>query len=181
VAFLGGQATGALSRAESFMRRRNFVTAALAATAWPALARAQDVASTVAIPIADGPIEPATPLEFAFVSALTNERMRPIFRRYLLDTSIALALTEEGSDEPLEVEVREGWRGGAIFTTAARLDSVLGEDAPRIMLNGRAALERLRGKNAVLNYRLVPMLTLDNEDVAVSLATEGSASAGPTQ
>jgi hypothetical protein len=107
--------------------------------------------------------------------------MRPIFRRYLLDTSIALALTEEGSDEPLEVEVREGWRGGAIFTTAARLDSVLGEDAPRIMLNGRAALERLRGKNAVLNYRLVPMLTLDNEDVAEYLATEGSASAGPTQ
>ena len=51
------------------------------------------------------------------------------------------------------------------------MDAVLGADAPRIMLNGRAALERLRGKNAVINFRLVPMLTLDDEDIAVYLAT----------
>jgi hypothetical protein len=162
------------------MRRRSFVTAALAAGAFPALARAQG--APTAAPVAQTTIQPATPLEQAFVMALEEPRMRPIFRRYLLDTSIALALAGPGNDAaPLEVEVREGWRGGAIFTTAARLDSVLGADAPRIMLNGRAALERLRGKNAVLNYRLVPMLTLDSEDIDSYLTSEGSASAGPTQ
>jgi hypothetical protein len=180
VAFLGGQATGIIGPLETFMRRRSFMTAALAASALPSLARAQ--AAPAAAPAPDRPIQPTTPLEFAFVAALSDERMRPIFRRYLLDTSVALALTGEGNDAaPLEVEVREGWRGGAIFTTAARLDEVLGVNVPRITLNGRAALERLRGKNAVINYRLVPMLTLDDEDIEIYLATEGSASAGPTQ
>jgi hypothetical protein len=162
------------------MRRRSFVTAALAAGLVPSLARAQT--APAATPVAEATIQPATPLERAFVMAFSDQRMRPIFRQYFLDTSVALALAGPGNDaDPLEVDVREGWRGGAIFTTAARLDSVLGADAPRIMLNGRAALERLRGKNAVLNYRLVPMLTLDSEDVATYLAREGSASAGPTQ
>lgn len=162
------------------MRRRSFVTAALAAGALPTLARAQ--AATVLTPIANAEIEPETPLERSFVMAFADPRMRPIFRRYLLDTSVALALTEQENDAaPLEVEVRPGWRAGAIFTSAARLDAVLGAEAPRIMLNGRAALERLQGKNAVINFRLVPMLTLDAEDVAVYLASEGEASAGPTQ
>jgi hypothetical protein len=163
------------------MRRRSFVTAAIAAGLVPSLARAQTVAPT-ATPIAQGEIEPATPLERAFVMAFTDQRMRPIFRQYFLDTSVALALAGPGNDAaPLEVEVREGWHAGAIYTSAARLDAVLGADAPRIVLNGRAALERLRGKNAVLNYRLVPMLTLDHEDVATYLSREGSSSAGPTQ
>jgi hypothetical protein len=162
------------------MRRRSFITAAVAAGLTPALARAQTAPS--ATPIAEAAINPTTPLERAFVIAFSDQRMRPIFRQYFLDTSVALALAGSGNDAaPLEVEVREGWSGGAIFTTAARLDAVLGADAPRIMLNGRAALERLRGKNAVLNYRLVPMLTLDSEDVATYLAREGSSSAGPTQ
>lgn len=166
------------------MRRRSFITAAVAAGLTPALARAQTTpaAPTVATPISEGPIEPATPLERAFVMAFTDQRMRPIFRQYFLDTSVALALADAEPDAaPLEVEIREGWRGGAIFTSAARIDAVLGADAPRIMLNGRAALERLRGKNAVLNYRLLPMLTLDSEDIATYLAREGSSSAGPTQ
>ena len=65
------------------MLRRNFVDRALVASAWPALARAQ--ASDVTLPatgdvaappagdaptVDDGAIEPTTPLEFAFVSAL---------------------------------------------------------------------------------------------------------------
>lgn len=163
------------------MHRRSFVAAAAAAGLIPSLARAQ-AAAPVATPIAQAHIEPATPLERAFVMAFTDARMRPIFRQYFLDTSVALALAASGTDAaPLEVEVRDGWRAGAIFTGAARIDAVLGADAPRIMLNGRAALERLRGKNAVLNYRLSPMLTLDSEDVATYLAREGSSSAGPTQ
>jgi hypothetical protein len=160
------------------MRRREFVAATLLAGAMPSLARAQASGVT----IERGPIDPQTPLERAFVMALTDERMRPIFRRYLLDTSVALAMSGEGeSAVPLEVEVRPGWSAGAVYTTAARLQSVLGADAPHIVLNGRAALERLRGKNAVINYRLVPMLTLDDEDVAMYLASEGSAAAGPAQ
>jgi hypothetical protein len=163
----------------------------LAAGALPVLAHAQtqtpaETPTPAPAPApalqAGGAIEPTTPLEFAFVQALTDARMRPIFRRYLLDTSVALAMSGEGEDAaPHEVEVRPGWRAGAIFTTAARLQAVLGEETPHIVLNGRAALERLRGKNAVSNYRLVPMLTLDDEDVAIYLATEGSAAAGPAQ
>lgn len=160
------------------MRRREFVTAALLTGALPGLARAQAGGANAG----PAPIDPTTPLESAFVMALEDERMRPIFRRYLLDTSVALAMTGEGADAaPREIEVRPGWNAGAIFTTAARLSSVLGADTPHVVLSGRAALERLRGKNAVINYRLVPMLTLDAEDVATYLATEGSAAAGPTQ
>lgn len=162
------------------MRRRNFFAAAIAAGAFPSVARAQG--QPTARPIAETAIEPATALERAFVMAYDDQRMRPIFRRALLDGSVALALSGSGADAtPLEVEVRSGWRAGAIFTTAARLNAVLGADAPRIVLNGRAALERLRGKNAVINYRLLPMLTLDAEDVALYLASEGTSSAGPTQ
>lgn len=167
------------------MRRRTFVAAALASL--PAMAHAQtQTAAPVApagttTPVSGEPIDPATPLEFAFVAGLSDARMRPIFRRYLLDTSVVLALAEGPEPAPREVQVRDGFTAGAIFTTTERMDAVLGADAPRIILNGRAALERLRGKNAVINFRLVPMLTLDDEDVATYLATEGSASAGPTQ
>jgi predicted nucleic acid-binding protein len=166
------------------MRRRTFVAAALASI--PVIAHAQTSAPPVApavttTPVHAEPIDPDTPLEFAFVAGLSDERMRPIFRRYLLDTSVVLALAEGADAAPREVQVRDGFIAGAIFTSTTRMDAVLGADAPRIILNGRAALERLRGKNAVINYRLVPMLTLDDEDVAAYLATEGSASAGPTQ
>jgi hypothetical protein len=160
------------------MRRRSFVIATLGAAALPSPSLGQ--ATT-----AEGPpplIEPQNALEFAFVSALGNEGMRPVFRRYLLDTHVALALSGTGADAaPLEVEVRRGYRAGAIFTSAARVDAVLGADAPHVMINGRAALERLRGKNVVLNYRLAPMLTLDPEDVERYLETPGESSAGPTQ
>ncbi|QGZ94347.1 hypothetical protein [Terricaulis silvestris] len=167
------------------MRRRTFVAAALASL--PAIAHAQTetpappATPDTARPVSGEPIDPSTPLEFAFVAGLDDARMRPIFRRYLLDTSVVLALAEGPEPAPREVQVRNGFTAGAIFTTAARMDAVLGADAPRIILNGRAALERLRGKNAVINYRLIPMLTLDDEDIATYLATEGSASAGPTQ
>jgi hypothetical protein len=167
------------------MRRRTFVAAALASI--PAIAHAQTptpapvAPAGTTTPVSSDPIDPATPLEFAFVAALDDARMRPIFRRYLLDTSVVLALAEGSEPAPREVQVRTDFTAGAIFTTTARMDAVLGADAPRIILNGRAALERLRGKNAVINFRLVPMLTLDDEDITAYLATEGSASAGPTQ
>ena len=127
-------------------------------------------------------ITPQNALEYAFVSALTNANMRPIFRRYLLETHVALALSEPGDDSPpREVRVREGFNAGAIFTSQQRLQQVLGADAPHVIINGRAALTRLAGKNVVINPGLVPMLTLEPPDLAAYLATEGESSAGPTQ
>jgi hypothetical protein len=50
------------------------------------------------------------------------------------------------------------------------------------MIAGRAAFERARGKNIVINYHLIPMLTLEPDDVASYLAAQpGVASAGPAQ
>ncbi len=162
------------------MRRRTFLMVSLSGLTLSSTAFAQEgeapAAATMAL------IEPNNALEYAFVSALSNENMRAVFRRYLLDTHVALALASADEDAaPLEVQVREGFRAGAIFTSAARVQSVLGAGAPHLMINGRAALERLRGKNVVINYRLRPMLTLEPEDVARYLETPGSSSAGPSQ
>lgn len=171
------------------MRRRIFMAAALAAGISPSFAQTPPQAepeatapSTSSAAAPAGPIDPVNALEFAFVSALTNERMRPVFRQYLVNTHVVLALASAADDAPpLEIEVRDGFNAGAIFTSTQRIDAVLGAEAPRIVINGRAAFERLTGKNVVINYRLVPMLTLEPEDVARYLETPGEASAGPTQ
>lgn len=168
------------------MRRRLFLTAAMAAGVSPAFAQTTTPAPAATDPpqppARPGPIEPVNALEYAFVSALTDERMRPIFRRYLLDTHVVLALTSEDQNSaPLEIDVRDGFRAAAIFTSAQRIDQVLGADAPRIVINGRAAFERAAGKNVVINYRLIPMLTLEPSDVATYLETPGESSAGPSE
>ncbi|ANP45228.1 hypothetical protein [Candidatus Viadribacter manganicus] len=166
------------------MLRRTLLISALGA--WPATAFAQ--AEQPAAPRAQtpagrpAPITPQNALEYAFVSALTNENMRPIFRRYLMETHVALALSAAGEDSPpRELRVREGFTAGAIFTSEQRLTDALGANAPHIMINGRAALTRLVGKNVVINPGYVPMLTLEPTDVAAYLMTPGEASAGPTQ
>lgn len=165
------------------MLRRTLLISAL--SVWPAAAWAQTPPAATppqGPPRAPAPITPQNALEYAFVSALTNENMRPIFRRYLLQTHVALALSAPGDDSPpREVRVREGFNAGAIFTSEQRLRQVLGPDAPHVIINGRAALTRLVGKNVVINPGLVPMLTLEPPDLAAYLATEGESSAGPTQ
>lgn len=174
------------------MRRRFFLGAAFAAGATPALAQtttptpAPAAAPTTAPapgPQPQGPIDPVNALEYAFVQALTDARMRPVFRQYLVNTHVVLALTSaDQNSAPLEVEVRDGFRAVAIFTSAQRVDEVLGADAPRIVINGRAAFERAAGKNVVINYRLVPMLTLEPSDVAAYIAAAPEqSSAGPTE
>ena len=175
------------------MRRRFFLGAALAASASPALAQtttptpAPAPAASAPAPAAaaapQGPIDPVNALEYAFVQALTDARMRPVFRQYLVNTHVVLALSSaDQNSAPLEIDVRPDFRAAAIFTSAQRVDEVLGPDAPRVVINSRAAFERLAGKNVVLNYRLVPMLTLEPSDVAAYLAAapEGT-SAGPTE
>ena len=129
------------------------------------------------------PIEPANALEHTFVAALRNEAMRPVFRRQLLESHVALALASSAADAPpLELNLRQGVSAAVIFTSGERLDEVMGPSAPRVILTGRAALERLRGKNVIINMRLMPMLTLEAEDVARYLDTPaGPGSAGPSQ
>ena len=166
------------------MLRRTLLISALGV--WPAAAFAQTQQPAAPAPTSraesPAPITPQNALEYAFVSALTNPNMRPIFRRYLMETHVALALTEQQDDAPVrELRVRDGFSGGAIFTSEERLRAVLGEDAPHIIINGRAAFTRLAGKNIVINPGLVPMLTLEPTDVAAYLLTPGESSAGPTQ
>lgn len=129
------------------------------------------------------PIEPTNALEHTFVAALDNAAMRPVFRRQLLESHVALALTSDAPDAPpLEMNLREGVSAAVIFTSAERLNEVMGPGTPRAIMTGRAALERLRGKNVIINLRLMPMLTLEADDVARYLeAPESPASAGPSQ
>ncbi|MBX3429403.1 MAG: SseB family protein [Hyphomonadaceae bacterium] len=168
------------------MLRRSLLVGALGA--WPALAFAQQTTTAPAQrPAGQAPqqpvlITPQNALETAFVSALNNEGMRPIFRRYLLETHVALALaTSDDNSPPRQVRVRDGFTAGAIFTSEERLTHALGADAPHIMISGRAALTRLVGGNAVINPGYAPMLTLEPADLAAYLATPGESSAGPTQ
>jgi hypothetical protein len=172
------------------MRRRLFLAAGAAMAAIPALARAQTEeagaqeagAAAPGARIALSPIEPENALEYAFVSALDNANMRAVFRRYLLDTHVVLATAGEGADAaPREVQLHTGSTAVPIFTSANRINTVFGEDAPRIILNGRAALERVRDKNVVINFQLIPMLTLEPEDISRYLETPGETSAGPAQ
>jgi hypothetical protein len=151
------------------MLRRSFFAGALAGVALPAAAQTQ---GAPALNLSLRPIEPQNALEHAFVAALGNEEMRPVFRRLLLESPVALALASaEDNAPPLERPLPDGSSAGFVFTSAARLSSVLGEDAPRAVIAGRAALERLRGKHAVINFRLAPMLTLEPEDIARYLET----------
>ncbi len=173
------------------MLRRTVLISALGA--WPASAFAQTAApqapaarpQTPAPQAASSeppPITPTNALEYAFVSAFTNEGMRPIFRRYLMETHVALALTDaDDNSPPRRMSVRGGFTGGAIFTSEERLTEALGADAPHIMINGRAALTRLVGGNVIINPGYSPMLTLEPTDVAAYLMTPGESSSGPTQ
>ncbi|MEQ1491374.1 MAG: SseB family protein [Terricaulis sp.] len=175
------------------MLRRTVLIGAVGA--WPASGLAQTTTAPPQTAPASAPrpetaqanqapplMTPENALEYAFVSALTNPNMRPIFRRYLMETHVALALTSaDDNSPPRTVRVRDGFTAGAIFTSEQRLTHALGADAPHIMINGRAALTRLVGGNVVINPGYVPMLTLEPTDVAAYLMTPGESSSGPTQ
>lgn len=146
------------------MLRRTFLGAA--ALTLPGAAWAQGL--TVAR------ISPENELEAAFVGAVDNPAQRQAFRGILLESRVALALANQASDSPPRMVDVLNPAGSptpstpraAIFTSASRLEGVLGPAIARVMLTGRDALTRLRGRNVVLNYRLLPMLTLDADDVA---------------
>jgi SseB protein N-terminal domain len=162
------------------MRRRTYLMALLGLAA--ASAHAQIAAPGVSMPPVNRPaIAPQNPLEAAFVDAYHDEAARDAFRRQLLESNVVLALASSAPDAPpREIEPRPGVRAALLFTAPARIDSVLGPAAPRVVLRGRAALERLRGKHVVINPRLAPMLVLEPEDVARYLDFPRELT-GPTQ
>lgn len=143
------------------MDRRSFLIAAsAAAVAAPALAQTGGAPELT-------PIQPENELERTFVAALSDENQRPAFRRLLLQSQVALALASSASDAgPLLRDLDGGGRTGFVFTSASRINAVMGPTAPRAMIAGRLALERLRGNYAVINLSLSPMLRLEPPDVA---------------
>jgi hypothetical protein len=148
------------------MHRRAFLIAGLAAAAAaPALAWAQSVNLR--------PITPTNELERVFLAAFADPTERPIFRRVLLQSQVALALATDDYDAPPRLlDLGDGREAGFVFTSNERLSVVLGPGVPRRIMSGRQALERLEGKHAVLNWRLAPMLTLEPADIESYLARE---------
>jgi hypothetical protein len=140
-------------------------------------------------------IEPQNALERSFVAAADNEAMRAIFRRQFLEAQVAVALSSTTPEAPpRQIELRPGVHACLIFTSSARATEVMGAQAPRVMLTGRQALERMRGANAIININLRPFLTLDAAGIEAFLAVPTAdatpapetpalppASAGPSQ
>lgn len=125
-------------------------------------------------------IEPANALENAFVAALTNPEMRPVFRHLLMESQVAVALTASGADAaPLGVPIQNQVLAAAIYTSPSRLTAILGEDAPHSVVSGRVALTRLRHSPVALNFGWAPMLTLEPADIARYLETPEAPSAPP--
>lgn len=151
------------------MRRRTFLSAVLAAAASPA-ALAQQRQTPPSLPI----IEPQNALERALLTATdpgAGEPERDAFRRLFLSSNVALALSSNAPDAPpAQIEPRPGQLTCLIFTSSARAAEIMGASAPRIVLTGRQALERVRGTNVVININRRPFITLDAEGVEGFLA-----------
>jgi hypothetical protein len=174
------------------MRRRTFMTAALAALAAPAIAFAQSRGLNIS-PI----IEPQNDLERALFAATepgAGEAERDAFRRLFLRSNVALALSSnEPNAPPAQIEPRAGYQTCLIFTSSARATEIMGASTPRIVLSGREALQRVRGTNVIININRRPFITLDAEGVEGFLALPEAhdapaqrppappASAGPSQ
>lgn len=146
------------------MLRRTLLTGSLAAIALPAAAHAQ-AAMTL------GQIQPENELERAFLDAFRDPALRAAFRRELLASQVALALANSAADAPPRmIQGRDNISFGMIYSSAARLSSVWGPASPRALVTGRQALTRLSGQHVAFNFRLVPNLTLEPEDVAEYLS-----------
>lgn len=164
------------------MRRRTFVAAVVAGLTAPAAGRAQTPPVAAPPPQArrSPQIEPQNELEESFIEAFDTEALRPAFRRTFLASDVALAISaREPGAPPRSVQLRPGLRACLIFTSSARARAVMGQDAPFLMMTGRAALERVRGANVIININLNPTLVLEPEDVDEYLALAAPRPAPP--
>lgn len=160
------------------MRRRSLLMAAIAG----AIASRAGAQTPAPRPVPF--IEPQNELERALIAATeegAGEAQRDAFRRLFLRSDVALALSANAPDAPpAAIEPRPGFRTCLIFTSSARATEVMGAAAPRIVLTGRAALERVRGANVVININRRPYVTLDAEGIENFLALpEGREPAAP--
>lgn len=148
------------------MRRRTFVTAALGLVAAPATAFAQlDLSG----PSASIPphINPENDLERTLVSAMYfDPTQREVFPHVLLRSDVAIAMASDAPDsDPKMVTMSDGRRCVAMFSSPARLSSVLGPAVQQLLLTGRQALERYRVRNIVLNEGLAPYFVIEPSDI----------------
>jgi hypothetical protein len=119
-------------------------------------------------------IEAENALEHDFLAAFANPEMRATFRLRLLQSMVTLALETQTADSPPRfIPLGEDDEAGLIYTSPSRLASVMGPETARMVLTGRQALTRLRGKHAALNYGLLPMLTLEPSDIENFLQVGG--------
>ncbi|MGE0743052.1 MAG: hypothetical protein AB7O98_17075 [Hyphomonadaceae bacterium] len=178
------------------MQRRTFVTSGLAFAAAPVSAWAQAAPGVSVGPERPPEITPQNELERVFLEAFHDEERRPFFRRALLISEVALAISSrDPMSPPRQIELRPGLRACVLFTSSARATEVMGAAAPRLIVPGRQALERVRGANVVININLTPTLVLEAPDVADYLdlpvtlpqqspgapAPQRRGSAGPTE
>jgi hypothetical protein len=131
-------------------------------------------------------IQPANDLERAFINAAHQASARTAFRHTFLTSQVALATTTAAANSPAR-EIRLGPGGDAclIFTSNARATQIMGAQAPRQLMTGREALERIRGAHLVIiNINMDPYLTLDAAGIEAFLAADtapATPSAGPSQ
>jgi hypothetical protein len=152
------------------------MAASLSALALPATAWAQ----TALAPEPPAPIEPQNALEQAFLAAFVNEDLRQGFRRLFLVSRVAMALSSrDPSTPPRQIHIAPNLSACLIYTSAARAVSVMGANAPIVMLTGREALERMRGTNVIINMNLNPRLTLEAADIDAYLAMPNETPAPP--
>lgn len=131
-------------------------------------------------------IEPANDLERAFVNAAHQASARIAFRRTFLASQVALAtVSADASAAPRQIRLGPGGEACLIFTSDARATQIMGPRAPRQLMTGRQALERLRGAPLVIiNINMDPYLTLDSAGIDAFLGAEAAPvapSAGPSQ
>ena len=131
-------------------------------------------------------IEPANDLERAFVNAARQASARIAFRRTFLASQVALAtVSTDANAAPREIRLGPGGQACLIFTSDARATQIMGPRAPRQLMTGRQALERLRGAPLVIiNINMDPYLTLDTAGIDAFLGAEAAPtapSAGPSQ
>jgi|GEM_PF-3443863 len=156
------------------MPRRILLGLVFAAAAAPVLAQTT--------PTQLQPIRPQTALEQAFVAAYRSEAARPEFREQFLESNVLLVMASDARDAEPRLGAVPGGHTAMIFTSAELLNRRLGPATPRVAMNGRAALMRVREHHVVINAGYEPMLVLDPAGIAGFLGIPASPeAAGPAQ
>ena len=106
---------------------------------------------------------PVNPLEEQMAKIPTSVEAQFAFARLLLESDVLLAtasrapeerervLEEDQDFQVLCVDDNKGGTAAAMFTSQAQLANAFGEGAPYIAMNGRAALQAVADKGAIIN------------------------------